>query len=159
MSCTFSIALVHLSLTPYPSTALYIGWFTKNVKQLFLWCGVKLEMMKQTVGSVGSLLAGACCLGFAPFLAGLSAIGAGFLVNDLFLVPLFAVFVGVALWGLWMSRARHGRAGPFMLGAIAAVTAFAALWFSAPLAYAGLAALVAASVWDIVLLRPRATAH
>lgn len=110
-------------------------------------------MLKPIIGPVGSAIAGARRLGFAPFLAGLSAIGAGFLVNDLVPKQLFVVFLGITLWGLRRSRRRHGRAGPFGLGAAAAVTAFAALWFFVPLAYARLVALVAASAWDIVLLR------
>jgi hypothetical protein len=112
-------------------------------------------MVKQIVGSTGSVVAGACCLGFAPFIAALSAIGAGFLVNDLVLIPLFLVFLGITIWALWTSRKRHDHAGPFALGAIGALVAFAALWFFAPVSYAGLAALVAASVWDIVLLHRR----
>lgn len=112
-------------------------------------------MLKQISGSVGSVFAGACCLGFAPFLAGLSAIGAGFLINDLILIPLFVVFLGITLWGLWTSRKKHGHPGPFFFGTAAALTAFAALWFFVPLSYAGLATLVATSVWDIVLLRQR----
>jgi len=112
-------------------------------------------MLKQISGPIGSVVSGACCLGFAPFLAGLSAIGAGFLINDLVLIPLFAAFLGITLWGLWTSRKRHNHPGPFFLGTAAAIVAFAALWFFAPLAYLGLATLVAASVWDIVLLRQR----
>lgn len=112
-------------------------------------------MLKQIVGPIGSVLTGACCLGFAPFIAGLSAIGAGFLVNDLVLIPLFVVFLGITLWALWASRKRHERSGPFFLGTGGAVVAFAALWVFAPVSYAGLAALVAASVWDVVLLRQR----
>ena len=112
-------------------------------------------MLKQISGSIGSGVTGACCLGFAPFLAGLSAIGAGFLINDLVLIPLFVVFLGITLWGLWTSRKRHGQPGPFFLGTAAAIIAFAALWFFVPLAYLGLATLIATSVWDIVLLRQR----
>lgn len=109
-------------------------------------------MLKQIIGPTGSAISGACCLGFAPFLAGLSAIGAGFLINDLVLIPLFVLFLGITLWGLRKSQRRHGRNGPFVLGVVASLDAFAALWFLVPLAYAGLAALVAASTWDIVLL-------
>lgn len=113
------------------------------------------QMLNQISGSIGSVVTGACCLGFAPFIAGLSAIGAGFLINDRVLIPLFVVFLGITLWGYWASRKRHNRLGPFILGTAAAIIAFAALWFFVPLAYAGLAALIAASVWDIVLLRQR----
>ena len=112
-------------------------------------------MLKQISGSIGSVVAGACCLGFAPFLAVLSAVGAGFLINDLVLIPVFVVFLGITLWGLWTSRKRHGHVGPFYLGTAAAIIAFAALWFFVPLSYVGLAALISASVWDIVLLRQR----
>jgi hypothetical protein len=111
------------------------------------------EMLKQIIGPTGSAISGACCLGFTPFLAGLSSIGAGFLINDRVLIPLFVLFLGITLWGLRSSRRHHGRSGPVVLGVVASLVAFAALWFLVPLAYAGLAALVAASAWDIVLLR------
>ncbi len=110
-------------------------------------------MMKQFTGPTGSVLAGACCLGFAPFIGVLSAIGAGFLINDLILIPLFVGFLGFTLWGLNSSKKRHKHAGPFILGTASAVVAFAALWVFAPLAYVALATLFAASVWDMVLLR------
>ncbi len=110
-------------------------------------------MLKQFSGPNGSVVAGACCLGFAPFLAALSAIGAGFLINDLILIPLFAVFLGITLWGLYSSRKRHKHSGPLILGAASAIAAFAALWLFTPLAYLALATLFAASIWDMVLLR------
>ena len=73
------------------------------------------------------------------------------MINDLVLIPVFLVFLGITLWGLSNSRKKYGRTGPFALGVAGAITAFAALWFFVPLAYAGLAAVFAASVWDIVL--------
>lgn len=115
-------------------------------------------MFKQIGGTTGSVLAGACCLGFAPLLAALSAVGAGFLIRDAVLIPLFVAFLAFTLWSLWSSGKRHGRAGPFRLGLAGAVIAFAALWFFAPLAYAGLVVFIAASVWDIVILRGAAIA-
>ena len=110
-------------------------------------------MYKEISGCTGSLVAGACCLGFAPLLAGLSAIGAGFLINDAILIPLFVAFLAYTVWVLWTSRRSHGRAGPFYLGAGAAVAAFAALWVFAPLTYVALAVLIAASVWNVVAYR------
>ena len=110
-------------------------------------------MLKLFSGPTGSVVAGACCLGFAPFLTVLSAIGAGFLINDLILIPIFVLFLGITLWGLYSSRKRHKHFGPFALGAASAVVAFAALWLSTPLSYVALATLFAASIWDMVLLR------
>ncbi len=110
-------------------------------------------MLKQFTGPTGSIVAGACCLGFAPFIGVLSAIGAGFLINDLILIPIFVVFLGITLWGLYSSSKRHKHSGPLILGTAAAVVAFAALWLFTPLAYLALATLFAVSVWDMVLLR------
>jgi mercuric ion transport protein len=110
-------------------------------------------MIKQLGGTTGAVIAGACCLGFAPLLAALTAVGAGFLIRDAILVPLFVLFLAFTLWSLWGSRAKHRQTGPFYLGLGSAVIAFAALWFSPPLAYAGLVGFIAASVWDIVALR------
>lgn len=110
-------------------------------------------MLKQICGTTGSALTGACCLGFAPLVSALTALGAGFLIRDAVLIPLFLVFLGFTLWSLWSSRARHGKAGPFYLGLGSAIVAFAALWFFIPLAYAALGAFIAAAVWDIVALR------
>lgn len=110
-------------------------------------------MFKQIGGTTGSVLAGACCLGFAPLLAALSAVGAGFLIRDAILIPMFVAFLAFTLWSLWTSRTRHGKRGPFYLGLGSAGVAFAALWFFIPLSYAALAAFVAAAVWDIVALR------
>lgn len=108
-------------------------------------------MLKQIASSTGAVFTGACCLGFAPFLAGLSAIGAGFLINDLILIPVFVVLLGVTLWFLWQSRTRHKQTAPLFLAAAGAIVAFMTLWFFAPLSYAGLATLFAASIWDGVV--------
>ncbi len=115
--------------------------------------GGKFHMLKQFSGPTGSILAGACCLGFAPFLAALSAIGVGFVINDLILIPLFLMFLGITIWSLYASRKRHKQAGPLILGTASAVTAFAALWLSTPLAYLALATLFVVSIWDWVLSR------
>ena len=50
-------------------------------------------MFKELSGCTGSVVSGACCLGFAPLLAGLSAIGASFLIRDAILIPLFVAFL------------------------------------------------------------------
>ncbi len=110
-------------------------------------------MPKEILGSTGALFAGACCLGFAPALALFTSLGAGFLINDLVLLPLFAGMLGFTLWTLHRSRACHGHSGPLILGAVSAVVAFAALWISTPVSYAAMAAFFAASIWNLVLSR------
>lgn len=110
-------------------------------------------MFKQIAGSLGSIFASLCCLGFAPLLAALSAAGLGFMISDAILIPMLAVFLGIALWGLKNSRAKHGVSTPLYLGASGALAALVGIVVFMPLHVIGLIALVGASVWDIVLLR------
>lgn len=63
-------------------------------------------------GPLGSIFAALCCLGAAPVLAAVSALGLGFLIKDIILVPLLLFFLGVTIWALRRDRNRHGRSGP-----------------------------------------------
>jgi len=109
--------------------------------------------MRQIFGSLGSLFAGACCLGLTPLLAGLTAIGAGFAINDAILIPLLLVFLGFTVWSLSTSRKKYQQNGPMYLGIAAALIAFSGLWIFAPLSYLGFILLISSSVWDMVLVR------
>ncbi|MCF6303387.1 MAG: MerC domain-containing protein [Devosiaceae bacterium] len=71
-------------------------------------------MFKQISGSIGSIFASLCCLGFAPVLAALSAAGLGFVISDAILIPLLALFLGIALWGMKGSQKRHGKTAPLL---------------------------------------------
>lgn len=110
-------------------------------------------MFKQIGGTLGSIVASLCCLGFAPLLAALSAAGLGFAINDAVLIPLLAAFLGLALWGLRDSRARHGNGWPLRIGAGGAIAALAGVFVFIPLHVAGLLAVVGATVWDMALMR------
>lgn len=114
-------------------------------------------MFKQITGSLGAILASLCCLGFAPLLAALSAAGLGFAISDAVLIPLLVLFLGLTLWGLQNSRARHGNSRPLYLGAGGALAALVGVFVWIPVHVAGLIAVVAAAIWDIVLLRKTAT--
>lgn len=110
-------------------------------------------MFKQIVGSMGSIFASLCCLGFAPVLAALSAAGLGFVISDAILIPLLALFLGLALWGMKGSQKRHGKTTPFYVGIGGAIAALVGVFVFIPVHVIGLITLVGASIWDIVLLR------
>jgi len=114
-------------------------------------------MFKQITGSLGAILASLCCLGFAPLLAALSAAGLGFAISDAVLIPLLVIFLGLTLWGLQGSRARHGNSAPLYLGIGGALAALVGIFVFIPVHVAGLIAVVGASLWDIVLLRKTTT--
>lgn len=108
-------------------------------------------------GIVGSVIAALCCLGTPAMLSIVAAMGLGFLISDAILLPLLATFLLVTLWGLALGRKRHGRIGALFLGAASALLLFVSVLLAAarPLAYLSIAGLVAASVLNVMLARPR----
>lgn len=106
------------------------------------------ELLRQSASILGAGFAAACCLGVASALAVLSAVGAGFLIRDAFLIPLYLLMLGLSAWLLYRSARAHGDLTPFRTGLGGLVVAFVGLWISPVLVYAGLAALIAGSVWD-----------
>ncbi len=110
-------------------------------------------------GPIGSIFAALCCLGLAPALAALSAVGLGFLINDLVLVPVLVLFLGATIWGLRRDRARHQTSGPEYLAWVASVLSVGGLWISGAVVGAGLTLLVAGSVWNVLALRGMRSDH
>lgn len=123
------------------------------------------DLLKQFSGIFGAGVAAACCLGAPVVLAALGAAGLGFLIRDAYLMPIFVAFAALSLWLQFGSARRHANLAPFWLGLAGGVVGAAGLWLlvtglyprSWPV-YAGLIALVAASVWDAASGR-RATAQ
>ena len=113
------------------------------------------DLLKQFSGILGAAVAAACCLGVPVVLAALGAAGLGLLIRDAYLVPIFVAFAALSLWWLYGSARRHARLAPFWLGLAGGIAGTAGLWLLVtglypnpwPV-YAGLAALVAGSVWD-----------
>jgi mercuric ion transport protein len=116
------------------------------------------ELVKQCTSVAGSAFAGACCLGVPAVLSVLTAIGAGFLINDAILIPLYFALLALSVWLLYSSARSHGNLAPFWSGLGAALVAFVGLWIHAALVYAGLALLIASSVWDFWIARAARTA-
>jgi hypothetical protein len=90
--------------------------------------------MKQLLQQIGTViaagLAAACCLGATWALAGLSAIGAGFLRKDAVLIPLFTALVVLSVALVYRSTRKHGVRAPLGAAAAGAITAIvgASLW-------------------------------
>jgi mercuric ion transport protein len=114
------------------------------------------DLIKQLASTLGAAFAAACCLGVAAVLSALTAIGAGFLINDAVLIPLYVLLLALSLWLLYRSARAYGGLAPFWLGLTGALVAFVGLWIHAVLVYAGLLAIVAANVGDFVRRRRRA---
>lgn len=107
------------------------------------------------VGPLGSIFAAMCCIGTPGLLAFLSAIGVGFLINDAILLPLLVFFLAVTMTGLYYSFKMHKGRWPVILGGMSSIFIifFSFGWFLKPMVYVGLAGLVGASAWNLLLKR------
>lgn len=117
------------------------------------------EFLKQIGSTLGAAFAAACCLGVAAALSILTAIGAGFLINDAVLIPLYLLLLALSVWLLYRSARAHGNLSPFWIGIVGAAIAVIGLWIGPLLVYAGLLALVAGNVTDFIRGRRRTPAQ
>lgn len=115
------------------------------------------EFFKQLGSTLGATFAAACCAGASWALAALTAVGAGFLINDAVLIPLFVALLGLSLWLLLRSARAHRNLRPFYAAGTGALAALIGLWSSTIVLFAGLGVIVASSLWDY--LGARATRH
>ena len=102
--------------------------------------------------SIGASLAAICCIGFTPFLSLLAAIGAGFLINDLILLPLLAVFLALGLFSLKQGSKQHKSKTPFWFYLSSAVIVVVSIFVFTPFVWLGIAGLFVASIWNVFLL-------
>ncbi len=121
-----------------------------------------LDFGKELAAVAVAVFAWLACAGLPAVLAALGAIGAGSLARHDVLIPVYALFMGVSVWLLWRNGRLRNQPSPFRLGAASAAFAVVTNWIAlvglAPplvafLSYAGVAGLVAASLWSFVLSR------
>ena len=102
---------------------------------------------------VGSIFATLCCLGFAPLVAFLSAIGVGFLINDVVLLPFLIVFLVIGGIGLWRTARRAGTFKAVWLHGISAVILVVSIFvfYQLVLVWLSLGGIIGASVWSFFI--------
>ena len=107
------------------------------------------------VGILGATFAALCCLGIPAVLSVVSAVGLGFLIHDAILLPLLIISLFVTLWGLYSGWTRHHKLAALVLGGAAAVLLLIVSFVhqSRPIALASIAALIGASVLNVVFAR------
>ena len=109
--------------------------------------------MKDKLGFLGTLFASLCCLGVSAIIAPLTAIGLGFLINDLVLLPLVLVFLLITLWGLYNGWRRHDDRRPFLLGIFAGVLLIPSFFLSVYFAAILLVLLLVSTIWNTAAAR------
>ncbi len=128
------------------------------------------------LAALAAFLTTLCCLGFPALVGFLSALGAGFLLNDRYLEPLLAGTLLLTLLIAGLHLRRHHQPGPLLLSVVAAGSVFFAIYgtgllphasggdhmadgiaatppWSPYLAYGAILVLLGAQVWDLWLFR------
>ncbi len=129
-----------------------VGFDKSQFKSKFIVMRGFKEITVQLLARLGSIFTILCCLGFLPFLGLLTAIGAGFLIRDAFLIPLFILFLAVSLWGMKRGKDRHGNNKPLLLGIISSLSSLLFLRISMLFAYISVISLITAYIWDFYLV-------
>lgn len=108
-------------------------------------------------GAAVSLLPAVSCPACVAAYAGvLSSLGLGFVLSERVLAPVILAFLAIGIASVVWSTRSHHHAGPLLatvLGAIAVIVGRLA-WRLPAVLYAGIALLVAASLWNLWLKRP-----
>lgn len=109
-----------------------------------------------SAGVLGAAFAALCCAGTPLIVSALAALGLSFLRRDAVLWPLMFASLAVGLWGFWRARRVHGSSAPLILAAAGAVALVSGVVFvhgfpAMQLIWSGAAALVAATVWNVIL--------
>lgn len=113
--------------------------------------GLRNQLDKIGIG--GATVSALCCLGVTTAVSVMASLGLGFLVNDNVLMPLLLVFLALAVAGLGFDARKHHHRSALILGTLGGL-GLAAFTFVAPAkpgAYLAIAAMVAASGWNVYL--------
>jgi mercuric ion transport protein len=114
---------------------------------------MRMKGLLDKIGPAGAIITALCCLGLPVLISLLTAIGAGFLITDKFLLPLLALFLAVSVWGGYVSYRRHGRHAVVVVSVLGAVLTFAGVWLHWTVVAIGLALLIASPVLSFMSLR------
>lgn len=102
-------------------------------------------------GFLGSAFAALCCIGFSVLVAFVSAVGAGFLIQDPVLIPILIVSLALSLVGLVGAYQRRHNLTSFGVGiAGIALTLISVLSVWKLGVYIGLLALLFSTGWNFL---------
>lgn len=114
----------------------------------------RIARVADGAGVLGASFAALCCAGTPLIVSALAAVGLSFLRKDAILWPLMFGSLAVGLWGFWEGRRLHGNAGPLLLAIAGGAGLVAGVVFihgfpAKQIIWAGAAALVGATIWNV----------
>lgn len=107
-------------------------------------------------GVLGASFAALCCAGTPLIVSALAVLGLSFLRRDAILWPLMFASLAAGLWGFWRGRQLHGSTAPLALASVGGVALVAGVVFihgfpAKQVIWSGAAALVGATMWNVIL--------
>ncbi|GAC1537657.1 MAG: hypothetical protein NVS2B9_04020 [Myxococcales bacterium] len=106
---------------------------------------------------VAFLPSATCPMCIAAYAGALSAIGLGVVFNAQVQVAVMLTFLVIGVGTVAWSARSHGQIAPTVVSAVGALAFVGGriVWTSTPLLYAGVALLLAGSLWNLWLKRPQ----
>lgn len=98
-----------------------------------------------------------CPACLAAYTGVLSSLGLSFMLNERVLAPLIVVFLLLGIVSVGRARRSHGNRGPIAvtLAASALIVVGRLIWHVPPVLYLGAGLLIAATLWNLWLKRPK----
>ncbi len=108
---------------------------------------------RDAAGVFGAVLAALCCAGTPFIVAGLTALGLGFLRHDGILWPAMLLSLALAVSGFWLGARTHDRWTPLAIGGAGAVSLASGVILvhgfpAMQMIYGGALALGVAAAWN-----------
>lgn len=112
-----------------------------------MWKQGLLALPGLGVSVLPKLLCPACWPAYAGLL---TSVGLGSLISAVYLLPLTAMFLGLALGALAFRASKRNGLGPFLVGLVAAIGVLLGkfVWESNPVIYSAVGVLLVASLWN-----------
>jgi mercuric ion transport protein len=105
-------------------------------------------------GPISSVFVALCCLGVPAVIAALSAVGAGFLINDAVLIPLLIIALGITIAGSFLSFRQYRNLWPLGLTVVSSAVVVGGILFSQPaVAYSALVIMMVTQFGDLAYQR------
>ncbi len=105
-------------------------------------------------GLIGMVFSTLCCIGLAPLITLVMAIGLGFILTLAILLPLLITSLLIGGLGLWRSYRRHGNVYPLLLHIVGGAMMVVLIYFilhDLPWLWVGMAGVFAAALWNVRL--------
>lgn len=138
----------------FPPSSLIAAALLRAQNQRGQWVRSLAALPGAGLSLLPSISCPACVAAYA---GALSSLGLGFVLNERVLAPVILAFLAVGIGGVAWSTRTHRHAGPLAATLLGSIAVIAGRLVSRlpPVLFVGIALLIAGSLWNLWLKRPR----